>query len=227
MACANSRGPGERRAVVTTHRSEVPAYLPGREELPHVGHKAVLFSGQPDSTGLRVVTTLTLTALVALLKRRHATLFPGPRGTRKRPEFQLGLIVRTSTDCAAPETPLRTRRVVVPAVLMVPEGVCSGRQARTSGNALRPAASDTAPCAKSSSWGCRYALRLSFNCPSRTEGGTERSQELQPGRFAQLPRGLRRLTCADWQTINGVRGTRSFPLPAEAVAGTPDTSTGC
>ena len=76
LACANPGGRGVCRAVVTTHRCEVPAYLPRRGELPLVGHEAVLFSGQPDSAGLRVVTTSTLAAHVAPLKQCHTTPFP-------------------------------------------------------------------------------------------------------------------------------------------------------
>ena len=94
LASAHTHCSDERRAVVTTRRCEVPAYLPRRGELPPVGHEAVLFSGQPDSTGLRVVTTLTLATLVATLNRRDgsvpfSSLLPqtisGVRGTRSFP----------------------------------------------------------------------------------------------------------------------------------------------
>ena len=57
-------------------RSEVPAYLPGQGELPLVGHKAVLFGGQPDSAGLRGFTAQTLLKCIASVKNNSATPRP-------------------------------------------------------------------------------------------------------------------------------------------------------
>ena len=51
----------------------MPANLPGREELPPIGHKAVLFSGQPDSAGRCVVTSSTLLKCLASVKMGTAS----------------------------------------------------------------------------------------------------------------------------------------------------------
>ena len=130
LACANSHGSGERRAVVTTHRSEVPAYLPRQGELPLVGYKAVLFGGQPDSAGLRVVTTSTLAPPVATLKQfvqrcvlcydertgdrnssRDGSSAPGPAVQRQRLHFtsvtgpRTGRPADDTGDCAGCSRP--------------------------------------------------------------------------------------------------------------------------